>query len=289
MQTAADPPETWGAAAGRPATTEDVCALCGKAFHRISEATDLCGVAWRNRHIIPLAYPSEYAHDKCNGRMRCAASKACRAAPAASTREAGPRRRSQARCLPSPPPQPRPSVLPSTGGGWGRSGVQQAERGEECRSEEGPAAPRRTWYSQSGEQPEEGACGGQSTRSLEPDALQPPPVQPPPGHLLGGMRTAMQWQAERGGAEPARVLLSAAGRTEAGSRCNWKHLSADERTERGRNEYAGRLAAEARAAKAEGGLRTSSAKVAELRAQLEQLQVGYAGLAGPYLKPKPDP
>ena len=167
--------------------------------------------------------------------------------------------------------------------------MQQAERGEECRSEEGPAAPRCPWYSQSGEQPEEGACGGQSTRSLERDALQPPPVQLPPGYLLGGMRTAMQWQAERGGAEPARVPLSAGGRTEAGSRCNWKHLSADERTERGRNEYAGRLAAEARAAKAEGGLRTSSAKVAELRAQLEQLQVGYAGLAGPYLKPKPDP
>ena len=158
------------------------------------------------KSILLPGWPHSDAHDKCNGRMRCAASKACRAAPAASTREAGPRRRSQARCPPSPPPQPRPSVLPSTGGGWGRSGVQQAERGEECRSEEGPAAPRRTWYSQSGEQPEEGACGGQSTRSLEPDALQPPPVQPPPGHLLDGMRTAMQWQAERGGAEPAREV-----------------------------------------------------------------------------------
>ena len=49
--------------------------------------------------------------------MRGAASKASRAAPAASTRETGPRRRSQAACPPSPPPQPRPSVLPSTGGG----------------------------------------------------------------------------------------------------------------------------------------------------------------------------
>lgn len=150
--------------------------------------------------------------------------------------------------------------------------MRPAERGDAGRSEEGPAAPHRPRYSQSGEQPEEGACGGQSTRSLEPDALQPPPVQP--GHLLGGMRTAVRWQAERGGAEPARVPLSREERTEAGSRCNWKHLSADERTERGRNEHVGRLAAEARAAKAEGGLRTSSAKVAELRAQLEQLQVG---------------
>ena len=144
MQTSTDPTEKWGAAAGRPAAAEDVCALCGEHFRLLGEVRNLCGVAWRNRHITPLAYPSEYAHDKCNGRMRCAASKACRAAPAASTREAGPRRRSQARCPPSPPPLRLLSLDPASYRAPAAAGAAPAcSKQSEARSAEARRAQQR--------------------------------------------------------------------------------------------------------------------------------------------------
>ena len=148
--------------------------------------------------------------------------------------------------------------------------MQAMERGGEGRSEE--CAERRPRYSLSRERLEDGARGRQSTSSLEPDALQMP-LEPLGGHLLGGMRTSELWREARGGAEPARAPLAAEARTAAGSRCNWKFLSLDQCIDRGKNEYAGRLAAEARAESAEARLRTSTARVSNLEAQIGPLQV----------------
>lgn len=149
------------------------------------------------------------------------------------------------------------------------------ERGDEGRSEE--CAERRPRYSHSRDRPEDGARGRQSTSSLEPDALQMP-LEPLGGHVLGGMRTSELWREERGGAEPTRAPLAAEARTAAGSRCNWRFLSPDERIDRGKNEYAGRLTAEARAETAEARLRASTARVAKLEAQIGPLQVGWVGV-----------
>jgi len=66
--------------------------------------------------------------------------------------------------------------------------------------------------------------------------------------------------------------LAAEARVAAGSHCNWRHLSPDERVLRGKNEYAGRLAAEVRATSAEARVKSLEATASNQRAQLEQLR-----------------